>query len=292
MRIRKIVLSVIAFLLLSLCFLGVNAENADFSYYPLNLFHDGVFNGFIVIGDDAAPDDVIGAVEVGMSLQYAAGEKDMFILPELIRELPGSYKFDKTGNHFSGSIDSIADIQQILGDDELPVILADGRYSDSEGETENDETYQQTIRFFDHATSTVVKRYQPKGRAAGSYMKIDDANATYLYSLEFDNPIYYTNTSTSGQRPSDDLEDTMIKIQGKDYTITHVTDKGALGSYAIDSITLMAGDTLVWLQQGKTLFVTIAGIGHEIEVADVNDLEDMCGVSVDGDVAWLKKGES
>src|SRR3989338_915041 len=54
-------------------------------------------------------------------------------------------------------------------------------------------------------------------------------------------------------------------------------------------MTLMAGETLLWLMQDQVIEKTVAGVKHEIKVVDVTDSEDSCGVSVDGDVAWIDK---
>jgi len=42
--------------------------------------------------------------------------------------------------------------------------------------------------------------------------------------------------------------------------------------------------------QAVKKILTINDIEHEVEVVDVSDDEIMCGVAVDGDVAWVHKG--
>ena len=47
-----------------------SALAADLNMYPEPFVKNGEFNGFIVVGDNAAAEDVVGAVDIGASLQF------------------------------------------------------------------------------------------------------------------------------------------------------------------------------------------------------------------------------
>ncbi|MEM4337028.1 MAG: S-layer protein, partial [Candidatus Woesearchaeota archaeon] len=47
-----------------------SALAADLSQYPAPFVKDGKFDAFIVVGDKAAAEDVVGAVDIGASLQF------------------------------------------------------------------------------------------------------------------------------------------------------------------------------------------------------------------------------
>ncbi|MBD3313936.1 hypothetical protein GF345_05835 [Candidatus Woesearchaeota archaeon] len=270
----------------------VLANPPDLEFYPEIFIDDGSLDAVIVIGDEADPGDVIGAIDIGTGLQYAMKQGKSIALDLAIRDMEGAFRIDRPGNHYTPGLDSLADVYERIGENELPVILAEETYEDDEGETSNSNRYRQILRFIDDSESGVAKLHQPDGRDSGPYVLFDSSDLIYDYSLEFDDPVEYTNSSASGQRPSDDLEDTLLTIQGRDYTITYVGDAGASGGYRINKLTLLSGDSILWLQQGKTLNRIIEGTEHEIEVMDVNDDEDMCGVSVDGDILWISKGSS
>src|SRR3989344_552347 len=280
----------------------MGAVAADLSQYPAPFIKNGAFDALIVVGDDAASEDVVGAIGIGTSLQYAMRQAAAVSGNAQVTISEGK-KIDRTGDHLNYG----DEFQDILGapldDEDLPVILGDGTYQDSEGITDNKEDYEQRLYFYNTSeandagqkgSARLVFTTDDDGKkAAADYLEFDSGSTDYMYRyrLLFDTSIEYTNTSATDNTPGDDLEDTVLKIQGNDYTITDVqADSGA--GYKAKKFTLLAGETIIWLQQGKTLTRTIGGVEHEIEVTDVNDNENMCGISVDGDVVWIDKGQT
>jgi len=266
----------------------MGAMAANLSEYPAPFVQNGVFDGLIVVGDGAAAEDVVGSIDIGTSLQYSMRQEATFGTGVAAVTISEGKKIEKTGDKLNYG-DDMKDVIEVLDDEDLPVVLADGRYQDSEGETTNDEKHAQSIRLYD-GTGTLLFTTDDDGEEkADHYLFFDDGSALYAYNytLEFDNAVEYTKTSTD--TPAEDLEDTVLKIQGNDYTIT---DAKYDTTFTVNKLTLLAGETIIWLQQGKTLTRTVGGVEHEIEVSDVNDDEDMCGVSVDGDVVWIKKGQT
>ena len=171
-----------------------------------------------------------------------------------------------------------------LDEDDLPVLLAEGRYVESEGATDNDESYTQELLLND--TNGFALHDQPEDLVHDDYLELLDGDILYRYSLEFDDPVEFeTSSGVDGSR-EDDIEGTQIEIQGNIYTITDIK---LVGGENISDMTLMAGETLLWLMQDQVIEKTVAGVKHEIKVVDVTDSEDSCGVSVDGDVAWIDK---
>ncbi len=265
----------------------MGAMAADLSNYPSPFVKNGTFDGLIVVGDDAAAQDVVGAIDVGASLQYAMRQEAQMGTGLPAVTISEGKKIEKTGNNLNYG-DSFYDIIEVLDDEDLPVILADEQYQDSEGETTNKEDYKQTLRFYDNTGTLVFEADDDGDEVADNYLFFDDGVDAYNYSLEFDSSVEYTTTSSD--TPAEDLEDTVLTIQGNEYTITDI--KYDTTTYAIEKITLLAGETIIWLQQGKTLTRSIGGAEHEVEVTDVNDNENMCGVSVDGDVVWIDVGQT
>jgi hypothetical protein len=265
----------------------LGAMAADLSAYPAPFVKNGQFDGSIVVGDTAAAEDVVGAIDIGASLQYAMRQQATSGMQDTITISDGK-KIEKTGDKLNYGED-IKDIIEVMDGEDLPVILSDGRFQDQEGETSNDEQYTQSLTFTDNTGSLVYAQDDDGEKKSDSYLYFDDTSKRYAYkyTLEFDSGVDYT--TTAADTPAEDMEDNVLKIQGNDYTITDVKYDS---SFEINKLTLIAGETVIWLQQGKTLARTMAGVEHEVEVVDVNDAETMCGISVDGDVVWVKKHQT
>ena len=73
MRVRKAIQKIAAFgtgiSMVGATLMGAMA--ADLGNYPSPFVKDGQFDAVIVVGDKAAAEDVVGAVDIGASLQFA-----------------------------------------------------------------------------------------------------------------------------------------------------------------------------------------------------------------------------
>ena len=285
---RIIKIGILFCVVLFICSLSVIAD--DLSNYPSLFIENGKFEGVLVIGDEAAPEDAYSALEIATQLQYSVGQQEEIVISSETTEIDEGYKFEEVGEYLNAGIESIADIKDKIGKEELPDILADETYEESEGETANKKTYYQEISFFDDDTSGVVGLYQPDDRNADAYLLFEDDVTTYAYTLKFDEAVEYTNTSSGNNTPADDLENTVIKIQGDEYTIIDV-EYDSTANYIINKLTLFGGKAVVWLKQGGIVTQNIGDKKYSIEVTDVNDMETMCGVSVNGELFWINVGE-
>lgn len=276
----------------------LGAMAADLSQYPAPFVSNGLFDALIVVGDDANVEDVVGSITIGTSLQFAMRQAASTSSGASVTISEGK-KIEKTGDKLNYG-DEFEDILGApLDEEDLPVILANENYQDSEGETDNKEDYEQRLYFYNTSeanagtqkgTARLVFADDDDGdKVSADYLEFDDGSGDYMYryKLLFDSSVEYTVTTTD--TPAEDLEDTTLRIQGNDYTITDVQYDAA---FNLTKFTMLAGETIIWLQQGKTLTRTLEGVEHEIEVTDVNDQENMCGISVDGDVVWIDNGQT
>ncbi|MBW3023227.1 S-layer protein [Candidatus Woesearchaeota archaeon] len=256
---------------------------ADLSMYPAPFVKDGKFDAFIVVGDQAAAEDVVGAVDIGASLQFEMKKETTVSLGSADVLISDGIKIKGTGSEVLNYNESLGEVRDTpLDNEDLPVMLAEGRYVESEGATDNDETYTQELWL--NNTNGIGLHDQPEDMVHGDYLELYDGDVLYKYVLQFDDPVEFeTSAGTEGSR-EDDIEGTQIEIQGNIYTITDIKLEGGQN---ITDITLMAGETLLWLMQDQVIEKSVSGVRHEIKVVDVTDSEDSCGVSVDGDVAWI-----
>ncbi len=261
----------------------MGAVAADLADYPAPFVKNGQFDAFIVVGDQAAAEDVVGAVDIGASLQFEMREEEFVSTGTANVLVSDGVKIKGTGSEVLNYNESIGEVRDTtLDEEDMPVMLAEGRYSESEGATDNDENYVQELLL--NNTNGITLHDQPDDLDHDDYLELLDDGPIYVYTLEFDDPVEFETSSSVDGSLDDDIEGTQIEIQGNLYTITDVKFENNAN---LSDMTLMAGDTLVWLMQDQVIEKTVNGVSHEIKVVDVTDNEDSCGVSVDGFVAWI-----
>ena len=299
MEVKKAVKKIIA-LGTGLTMLGTTILGAmalDLGSYPQPFVKNGMFDGLIVIGEKAQGMDVVGAVDIGSSMQYAVKQ-----------ETSGA----TTSTSATATVAQGTQIEQsgrimMLGDDintikstsfdetDLPTVLAKGTYTDTKGETSNEDiSYDQSLKFLAGNAQIVYDAEDQSGNdITADYLKLS-SNLLYTYRLEFGTDVQYKNdttTCTSGAtNAKNDFEATTLEIQGNTYTVTGADCKGA--GNAVNDITFMAGETTTWLTQDQVVTKTIAGKEHTVQVSDVTDAQDSCGVLVDGTLVWIDTGAS
>ncbi len=264
----------------------MGAMAVDLSDYPNMFIKDGHFNGLLVVGENADAIDTIGMTNIALGLQSAAVTKTTVCggSTTSTTSVSDGVKIDKSSTHMNyGS--SIYNVSSTLDDSDLPNILADGEYSDSEGNTNNNEDYTQVLNFVAGTDKLVYTQDDDGAEDAGSYLEFVDTSNKYAYQyvLEFDTPVEYDNTSSTTE--ADDLKSTSISIQGMPYTITDAH----FSSHVLDKLTLMAGQSVTWIGQGETVTKTIDGVDHTIKMIDVNNDADACGFEIDGSTVWIDK---
>jgi len=262
----------------------MGAMAADLSDYPNMFIKDGHFNGLLVVGQNADTIDTIGMTNIALGLQKAAVTKTTVCGEGATSTTTVSdgVRIDKSGTHMNYG-NSIYDVTSTLDDSDLPNILADGEYSESEGNTDNNEDYTQVLNFVDGTGTMSYVQDDDGAEDAGSYLKFVDTSGKYAYQyrLEFDSPVEYDTEDAS-----DDLKSTSIDIQGQPYTIT---DAHFTSGHVLDKLTLMAGQSMMWIGQGETVTKTIDGVDHTIKMIDVNNEATACGFEVDGSTVWIDK---
>lgn len=262
------------------------AAAADLNQYPSPLFiQDGQFNAYFVVGANAKADDVVGSIEMASSMQTAAVKKVAGSTTTEV-SVPTGVQIDKTGDHLIFGND-LFDVQDTaLDETDLPAILADGEYDDSEGETDNSVTYTQELILSDGNGQVIFDQDDDDMPTAGSYLSIAKQEL-YNYTLEFDDDVEYDNSSAANA--ADDIENTVISMFGNTYTITDV--ETTTGN-EIDKLTLMAGETVMWIAQGDQVTKTVNGVEKVVSLSDVDTEATKCGVTVDGTLAWIDVGSS
>ncbi|MEM2478603.1 MAG: hypothetical protein QXJ92_00150, partial [Candidatus Pacearchaeota archaeon] len=236
----------------------------------------------IVFGSDGAAVDSAAAGILGMALQAALTgvSAEPTIQGEVI-------KLEKSGNKYNLNEDMNNIWTGSLDGSDLPTLLADGKYEDSEGTNKNKVTYTQTLTL---GNNGVLKFDQDDDLApnAGVYLIFDSGVNVFEYALEFDDVVEYDNSGSTDAY--DDLVPTTLKFQGKTFTITDVKLNT---SGALKEITMQSGETAVWLMEANPITWRSGGKEYKVELVDVTEAEDSCGIKVnDGSVVWIDVGET
>jgi hypothetical protein len=176
--------------------------------------------------------------------------------------------------------EGVGDVITSFTDSDLPTIL-----SEEEFDTGDDETdYDQSLTV---ANSTVGEltfgQNEDNNDQAESFFMINKNAKFYEYEVDFDSTIDFDEEK--------DLESEKITIQDQEYTITDVS---LATDSSVDEITLMAGDTTVWLREGDSITRMMNGEEHTVEVSDVTEQGTACGVFVDGSASpvWIDEGKT
>ena len=234
----------------------------------------------IVVGQDAKPDDIIGAVDVGVGLQASSGGASGQAAGVISGE---TVKIEQPGDALNFG-DTFEDVTPAgLDDSDLPTILASGKFKDSRGETDNEESYDQSIEFTAGDSPFLTYDANDDGdKILSDYVRVDNNGEIYHYTLEFDTDIEFVDDVADA---ADDMENTQIEIQGKPYIIT----KFDYDLATVNEIELLTGKTIVTLTQGDTYTFE----GKTVVVTSVTEPDapqQRCGISIDGVTKFIDEG--
>ncbi len=237
----------------------MGAMAADLADYPSPLFiEDGKFDGSIVVGDLAAAEDVVGAIDIATSLQYSATTVAADSGTETEVTVEGeAYKVERSTNRLNLGED-IADVATKIDDGDLPTVLADGVYTNDES---NDYDYEQTIDLTS-ATFTAISDKDLNDEDPTIGVQYEKTAGVLVYDLTFTTDA----ESDVDDGNLDDFEDTTIDILGNTYDIVESTNQS--GGY----FELMGGAVKDTLEQGETKTYTVSGSEYEVTVTYIGGL--------------------
>lgn len=266
--------------------LGATLSGAFAAYnladYAKPFLNNGVLdNTVIVVGKTAATSDVVGAIDVAAALQAEAVSKEAVDTGSAVAPtIDSGVTVAKAGNVFNYNED-IYDVLEAssLDSADMEDMLGDGTFKDNKGNTDNEEDYEQTLAFTNGAGEFDLFQDDDLAPDGGSYLHFPQ-QGVYTYTLEFDQPIEFDETAADA-----DFESVSFEIQGNTYTIT---DVNLDASDDIDEMTLVAGDSTVWLAQDQPFTLG----DHTITVVNVDENGESCGVNVDGKTVWVDQGST
>lgn len=186
------------------------------------------------------------------------------------------------------------DSAQITGADELYIdgvftqtmddtdlqMLADGTFTENEGDNDNDVDYNQFLTV-GALTATYQQNTEDDKSKAGMYVGIADGTVVYTYKLEFNQAVKIDDGDT-GDGAKIDMLASELEMLGQSYTITDVTlDAGDL----VNEITMLTGADEKTQSEYSTQTYTVDGKSYTVKVVAVTTTEakfEINGVASDG----------
>jgi len=229
----------------------MGAMAADLADFPSPLLiKDATFDADIIYGMNADPSDIMGLVDAiaAISVIETTGTVTTGGGVSAVGE---AYKVERATNRLNLGED-IVDVATTIDAEDLPLVLADGTYSNDENK---DFDYEQTITLSSaDFTAFSDKDLNDNDPAIGIHYEDDDDVLRYELSFTTD------AESDVDDDTLEDFEDTSIVMLGNTYDIVEATNES--GGY----LEIMGGAIKDVLEQGQTKTYTISGKDYEVEV--------------------------
>lgn len=282
MKLRKAIKKIVA-LGTGVTMLGATlfgATAVDLADYPSPMFvKDGVFDGVIVVGDGAASSDVIGAVDIATSLQFASKTEKAVQTTGTAATVVvegDAYKITESGNPLNIG-EKVSDVKDTITDEELDS-LADAKITNSKG------TYSYN-QFVDLPTDArvVYDIDSDQSDDPALYLKVAKDKIVYNYKVSFPTAM---ESDIDSDDEWDDLENKKLTLLGKEYTIID-TDNSTV------ELELMGGAVQDTMEEYTSKTFTINGVDYEVEVVAIGGSTVTVILKVNGEVTdKLEEGET
>lgn len=272
--IKKVVALGVGISMLGATLLGATATPYDLSEYPAPFVQDGMFNGLMVVGDDAAPADIIGVTDIAMSLQYSSTVKETIDVAGDSGVMLGgdSVKIERSGDVLELN-EYIGNVTETLDSSDAEA-LKSFTVSNDKGTTD----VNQYLRFnwgtaattADMAVAKVLYSKDDDDNV-GDFLWFKDSEEAFKYELEFVEGFESDITDSNGDPATSgnlqDLEDETLHILGEDFAVVSATYSSS------DKITLklMGGAIHDTIEEGETKTYTLKGKEYEVTALIVSD---------------------
>ena len=271
--IKKIVALGAGATMLGATLMGALAAN-DLASYPAPFVKDGKFDAFIVVGDKAAAEDVIGAVDVAAALQYSM-KKEVVTAGTATTTVEGGAKIETSAAKlYYGT--ALGAVKSVITATELPVLLKTGKVTDSEGNTYDVKT-QVAV-----PPNNATVQYGKSGAASDEsepvlYLDLQTSNPTYTIQVDF--PTAANLTLANGKT---------ITLLGKEYTL------GSTSEVTSSKVTLYTAAVDQSFTAGQSATVNVGGSDVTVEVIGVNTQASTATatVKVNGESATVSSGNT
>ncbi len=255
------------------------AMAADLKNYPDMFVSDGVFDGLLVVGENAAAVDNLALTDIASSMKYAKAGTSAAVSVEGDAWMVGtsSKKLEMANSNTTSSAitgEVVREISTFIGDDELSG-LADGTFATNA----NSYPYQQFMFFDDNGASlaedsSLVKYDENDDDLSADYFFVKSGRQIARYKLEFGSTAQSDVTDADGAATTtgdylDDFRNTELVLFGQLYSIVEATRPHANDQRSV-KLTLMAGASRDTLLEGEAGTYMVKGKEYEVSLSYVD----------------------
>jgi len=232
----------------------MGALAVDLSDYPDMFVSEGTFDGYFVVGESAATVDNLAMTDISNQMWYTSTGESETVTVE------GDAWVAETSGNFLELDEAINSVESYLDDSHLGA-LADGEISNAKGTSE----YEQFL-YFDEADATVNFQEDDDDNLDFFY-KVDSGDVIARYVLDFTTSLE-SDIDVDDSSRLDDIEDEMITILGKTFTI--VT---AINGTSGPELTLMGGAVSDTISEGETATYEVLDTTYEVTLESVTSTQ-------------------
>jgi hypothetical protein len=228
---------------------AMGALAADLNDYPNMFVDNGVFDGYFVVGENAASVDNLAMTDIAASMKYMeAGETSTVSVEGDV------WKAETSTNQleFRGDIN---DIETYIGDEDLAA-LADGAITNEKGTA----SYEQYLYFDGAYGSDGLVYAENDNDEVGVFFKIPATKEIARYYVDFTTQLKSDVDSSANM---EDIENEVISLFGKDYTIVQAVNG------TTRYLTLMGGSQKSSLVEGEELTYTVNDVEYTVQLQSV-----------------------
>jgi hypothetical protein len=265
MNVKKTVKKIVALgtgaAMLGMTLMGALAVAPNLSGYPGFLIHGGQFDGKIVVGAHAQPQDIIGAIDIAAAMQAASTTKVAVSQGSTSTVLSGDVKqIENSGNSLEVG-EQIGSVVNTLTDSDMQM-LASGHITTQAGTTDYTQVLKLNPTDIGSSNSGFVMLDKNNQNVVSNYLFFKQNQPMFEYQVQFTSDLQAAMPSSGTELT--DMEDKTIPMMGKQYSI--VKADVTTGTPNALSLTLIAGDVTDTLQVGQTKTYTVNGTDYEVTV--------------------------
>ncbi len=248
----------------------MGATALDLSNYPAPFVTDGVFDGKIVVGAEAATSDVVGAIDLAASLQALATKTSDIAIPGAAgtASVTGDSAEFKTSTDVVGFEDDIGDVKATFTGTDLKA-LQDGVLNTVSGSA----PVKQYLRF-DNTTMSVLYAENGDTDKLSDFLKVDEGSTLFEFHLDFPEGV----ESDVDDGSLIDFEGEVVNMIGSPFTISTAEISGGNDI----TMTLLGGQVADVLRDGETKTYTIDGKDYEVTAVFIDSADYEAKLSVNG----------
>ncbi|HLD42719.1 MAG TPA: S-layer protein [Candidatus Nanoarchaeia archaeon] len=239
---------------------------ADLATYPAPFVKDGVFDALIVVGESAATQDVLGAIDIATSLQYSSKTTSSVATGTAATiSLSGeNKKIEKSSNKLEIN-ETASGITSSVTKSDLATALADGSINNEHGTFDYTQTlYLPTLGRIEYTMDP-----DDDDNMAKPYFLIPSGATVYRYKLTFTPALKSDHSTASPGNFLEDIRNKKINLLGQEYTILKANHPAGNQT----TLTLMGGAVSDILEEGASKTYTIGGKDYDVSLDFVSTSE-------------------